>query len=216
MKNNIKNKINSITAFFKTHKSVIISITTPVVVVSIMAFTLASCTSDKKPVDTRTSSESLTSSEDKTSSDTTSEKKDTSSKRNMSSEKISSKENMSSDQATSSTKESGTSSVANTTSKNSTSSKAATSKKQEASSEAVKTTTFEEGKQKLKKAAEEYMKEHNIDPATAGETGEICPNCGKKIWDRHKYGRGNPGMPEGGFGNEDSKYCNGACALVVG
>ena len=71
---------------------------------------------------------------------------------------------------------------------------------------------FEEGKQKLKKAAEEFMKEHNIDPATAGETGETCPNCGKKIWNPHKYGFNLPGYPDD---YENSGYCTGTCGIQL-
>ena len=51
------------------------------------------------------------------------------------------------------------------------------------SSETVdETQTFEEGQKELENTASDYLKEHNIDPTTAGETGELCPNCNKKIW----------------------------------
>lgn len=68
---------------------------------------------------------------------------------------------------------------------------------------------------------EKYLEEHGIDPATAGETGEICPYCGKKIWDSAKYGIISengalyviPGDPENW---ETSGYCGGTCGIVLG
>lgn len=58
-----------------------------------------------------------------------------------------------------------------------------------------------------------YLEENGIDPATAGETGEFCPGCGKKIWDPDKYGLNNPGMPDN---YENSGYCTGWCTVQVG
>jgi hypothetical protein len=62
-------------------------------------------------------------------------------------------------------------------------------------------------------AASEYLKEHNIDPRTAGETGETCVHCGKKIWDPDKYGFFIPGMPAD---YENSGYCLGTCGITFG
>ena len=72
--------------------------------------------------------------------------------------------------------------------------------------------SFEEGQKELENTAEKYLKEHNIDPKTAGETGEICPNCGKKIWNPDKYGFFIPGMPED---YENSGYCLGTCGISL-
>ena len=72
--------------------------------------------------------------------------------------------------------------------------------------------SFEEGQIELENTAEKYLKEHNIDPKTAGETGEICPNCGKKIWNPDKYGFFIPGMPED---YENSGYCLGTCGISL-
>lgn len=58
-----------------------------------------------------------------------------------------------------------------------------------------------------------YLEENGIDPATAGETGQLCPGCGKKIWDPDKYGFGNPGYPDN---YENSGYCTGWCTVQVG
>ncbi|MGN0451621.1 MAG: hypothetical protein ACI4FN_05875 [Acutalibacteraceae bacterium] len=58
-----------------------------------------------------------------------------------------------------------------------------------------------------------YLEENGIDPATAGETGELCPGCGKKIWDPNKYGLGNPGDLDN---YENSGYCTGWCTVQVG
>ena len=55
-------------------------------------------------------------------------------------------------------------------------------------------------------------KVNKIDPKTAGETGEICPNCGKKIWNPDKYGFFIPGMPED---YENSGYCLGTCGISL-
>lgn len=75
------------------------------------------------------------------------------------------------------------------------------------------TLSFEEGQKALENIAEKYLKEHNIDPKTAGETGEQCPHCGKKIWNPDKYGNFIPGMPED-YAN--SGYCLGTCAISFG
>ena len=85
------------------------------------------------------------------------------------------------------------------------------SEKNEVADEA-NTVTFEEGKKELENTAAQYLKEHNIDPKTAGETGETCPNCGKKIWNPDKYGLFIPGMPED---YENSGYCLGTCGIVL-
>lgn len=70
--------------------------------------------------------------------------------------------------------------------------------------------TFEKGKNELENKALQYLIEHNIDPKTAGETGELCPHCGKKIWNPDKYGSFIPGMPDD---YENSGYCLGTCAI---
>lgn len=76
--------------------------------------------------------------------------------------------------------------------------------------ETVSLPTFEDGKQALADKTAKYLKEHNIDPKTAGETGELCPNCGKKLWNPDKYGSFIPGIPED---YENSGYCLGTCAI---
>ena len=70
--------------------------------------------------------------------------------------------------------------------------------------------TFEDGKKELENRALQYLIEHNIDIKTAGETGERCQHCGKKIWNPDKYGDFIPGMPED---YENSGYCLGTCAI---
>ena len=79
--------------------------------------------------------------------------------------------------------------------------------------ETVSLPTFEDGKQALADKTAKYLKEHNIDPKTAGETGELCPNCGKKLWNPDKYGSFIPGMPED---YENSGYCLGTCGITFG
>lgn len=78
--------------------------------------------------------------------------------------------------------------------------------------ESVEVQTFEEGKTELEDTADNYLKANKIDPKTAGETGEICPNCGKKIWNPDKYGFFIPGMPED---YENSGYCLGTCGISL-
>lgn len=73
-------------------------------------------------------------------------------------------------------------------------------------------TTFEEGTKQLDEIVAKYLAENNIEPKTAGETGEICAHCGKKIWNPDKYGFCIPGYPED---YENSGYCNGACGIVL-
>ena len=71
-----------------------------------------------------------------------------------------------------------------------------------------------------KRRANKYFEENGIDPATAGETGEVCPWCGKKIWDSSKYGVISengalyliPGDPENW---ETSGYCRGTCGIIL-
>ena len=72
--------------------------------------------------------------------------------------------------------------------------------------------TFEEGKNELEDTADDYLKANKIDPKTAGETGEICPNCGKKIWNPDKYGFFIPGMPDD---YENSGYWLGTCGISL-
>lgn len=86
--------------------------------------------------------------------------------------------------------------------------------------ESDKTTTsedkpqsFEDSKKELENTASDYLKEHNINPKTAGETGDTCPHCGKKIWNPDKYGLCIPGMPDN---YENSGYCLGTCAITFG
>lgn len=85
-----------------------------------------------------------------------------------------------------------------------------TNKTENTTSENEDIESFEEGQKKLENTAEEYLKKHNIDPKTAGETGELCQHCGKKIWNPDKYGNFIPGMPED---YENSGYCLGTCAI---
>lgn len=100
-----------------------------------------------------------------------------------------------------------------TSSKSSSSKKVDTSsKKTESKSKDEDTQTLEEGQKELEDTASDYLKKHNIDLKTAGETGELCPNCNKKIWNPDKYGFFIPGMPED---YENSGYCLGTCAIVL-
>ena len=78
--------------------------------------------------------------------------------------------------------------------------------------ESVEVQTFEDGKTELEDTADDYLKANKIDPKTAGETGEICPNCGKKIWNPDKYGFFIPGMPDD---YENSGYCLGTCGISL-
>ena len=78
--------------------------------------------------------------------------------------------------------------------------------------ESVEVQTFEEGKTELEDTADDCLKANKIDPKTAGETGEICPNCGKKIWNPDKYGFFIPGMPDD---YENSGYCLGTCGISL-
>lgn len=78
--------------------------------------------------------------------------------------------------------------------------------------ESAEVQTFEEGKTELEDTADDYLKANKIDPKTAGETGEICPNCGKKIWNPDKYGFFIPGMPDD---YENSGYCLGTCGISL-
>ena len=52
----------------------------------------------------------------------------------------------------------------------------------------------------------------NMEKKPPEETGELCPNCNKKIWNPDKYGFFIPGMPED---YENSGYCLGTCAIVL-
>lgn len=102
-----------------------------------------------------------------------------------------------------------------TTSAVSTTTKASmvTTAKQTTTTRAEQTQSFEEDKKELEDTASEYLKEHDIDPQTAGETGETCVHCGKKIWDPDKYGFFIPGMPAD-YAN--SGYCLGTCGITFG
>ena len=95
-----------------------------------------------------------------------------------------------------------------------------TKKTQNKKTESNKTTTsedkpqsFEDSKKELENTASDYLKKHNINPKTAGETGENCPHCGKKIWNPDKYGLFIPGMPDN---YENSGYCLGTCGITFG
>lgn len=107
-----------------------------------------------------------------------------------------------------------------TTSKNTTSTTSEPKKTETKKTESNKTTTsedkpqsFEDSKKELENTALDYLKKHNIDPKTAGETGENCPHCGKKIWNPDKYGLCIPGMPDN---YENSGYCLGTCGITFG
>ena len=76
--------------------------------------------------------------------------------------------------------------------------------------ESSEANSFEEGKKELENKALQYLIEHNIDPKTAGETGEVCQHCGKMLWNPDKYGDFIPGMPEN---YENSGYCLGTCGI---
>ena len=75
------------------------------------------------------------------------------------------------------------------------------------------TPSFEDSKNEVEQTAKDYLKKNNIDPKTAGETGELCAHCGKKIWDPDKYGLCIPGMPDN---YENSGYCLGTCGITFG
>ena len=107
-----------------------------------------------------------------------------------------------------------------TTSKNTTSTTSEPKKTETNKTESNKTTTsedkpqsFEDSKKELENTASDYLKKHNINPKTAGETGETCPHCGKKIWNPDKYGLCIPGMPDN---YENSGYCLGTCGITFG
>ena len=91
-----------------------------------------------------------------------------------------------------------------------TSSEDKTNESSEPTDASENTQSFEDGQDILKKDTLEYLEKHNIDPKTAGETGELCQHCGKKIWNPDKYGDFIPGMPEN---YENSGYCLGTCAI---
>ena len=107
-----------------------------------------------------------------------------------------------------------------TPSKNTTSTTSEPKKTETNKTESNKTTTsedkpqsFEDSKKELENTASDYLKNHNINPKTAGETGETCPHCGKKIWNPDKYGLCIPGMPDN---YENSGYCLGTCGITFG
>lgn len=86
-------------------------------------------------------------------------------------------------------------------------------KTENTTSQKEETQSFEDSKKELENTAEDYLKEHNINPKTAGETGELCAHCGKKIWNPDKYGLCIPGMPDD---YENSGYCLGTCGITFG
>ena len=91
--------------------------------------------------------------------------------------------------------------------------KPTTNKNEDQAIKDEKPSSFEESKKELQNTASDYLKKHNIDPKTAGETGDICIHCGKKIWNPDKYGLFIPGMPSD---YENSGYCLGTCAITFG
>ena len=97
--------------------------------------------------------------------------------------------------------------------KETTSKKETTQKTESTTSKKEETQSFEDSKKELENTAEDYLKEHNINPKTAGETGELCAHCGKKIWNPDKYGLCIPGMPDD---YENSGYCLGTCGITFG
>mgnify|MGYP006898633560 CR=1 FL=1 len=106
-----------------------------------------------------------------------------------------------------------------TPSKNTTSTTSEPKKTETNKTESNKTTTsedkpqsFEDSKKELENTASDYLKKHNINPKTAGETGEKCVHCGSKLWDPDKYGLNIPGMPED---YDNSGYCLGTCAISL-
>ena len=112
------------------------------------------------------------------------------------------KENSKKEETTSSKKET----ISSQNKTTSTRTESTTSKKEE-------TQSFEDSKKELENTAEDYLKKHNINPKTAGETGEVCAHCGKKIWNPDKYGLCIPGMPDN---YENSGYCLGTCGITFG
>lgn len=88
-----------------------------------------------------------------------------------------------------------------------------TNKTENTTSKKDETKSFEDSKKDLENTAEDYLKKHNIDPKTAGETGETCAHCGKKIWNPDKYGLFIPGMPDN---YATSGYCLGTCGITFG
>lgn len=88
-----------------------------------------------------------------------------------------------------------------------------TNKKEITTDKKDKPKSFEESKKEIENIAEDYLKKHNIDPKTAGETGENCAHCGKKIWNPDKYGLCIPGMPDN---YKNSGYCLGTCGITFG
>ena len=75
------------------------------------------------------------------------------------------------------------------------------------------TKSFKDVTKEVEQTAEEYLKANKIDPKTAGETGELCAHCEKKIWNPDKYGLCIPGMPDN---YENSGYCLGTCGITLG
>lgn len=87
-------------------------------------------------------------------------------------------------------------------------------KKEETASSAPEyANDYEKHVAERKERVRKYLEENGIDPANAGETGELCPGCGKKLWNPDKYGLANPGYPED---IENSEYCTGWCTVQVG
>ena len=83
--------------------------------------------------------------------------------------------------------------------------------KENRSTENSSSQSYEDEQKELENTAKKYLREHNIDPKTAGETGELCPHCSKKLWNPDKYGFFIPGMPEN---YETSGYCLGTCGIT--
>lgn len=177
-----------------------------VVLVLIMIFTMLPSKSADKPIDepvkdTVTSTTEVTVADIDDTSDISSATEGNFIEPNESEADKILNENSKKEEATSSNKE--TSSKKETASKKS---ESTTSSKEE-------TQSFEDGKKELENTAEDYLKEHNINPKTAGETGEVCAHCGKKIWNPDKYGFFIPGMPDD---YENSGYCLGTCGITFG
>lgn len=240
MKNKLTNAFNSILAFVKKHSigTVVIALLITAVIVALACKdTTEVAPGDKNAVsDVSTSSSEGNDSQDAVSSE---EQEPVSSQEAASSDAAASTDNTASKNETTS-QESASSKQESVASENNNSSKneaLESSSKQEAvqkPKEEVKKEesvpvatiqepatgadpnpmkTYEENKKKHENEVKEYLKENSIDPSTAGETGEFCPGCGKKIWDNNKYGLNNPGMPDD---YENSGYCTGWCTVQVG
>ena len=186
-------------------------ITSVVLTISVIFCMILSLTSCKKNTETLNESSEVSISEINTSEENESSSSEHTSS-NISSEEITEDKGESSS-STINTQSENEDSSSMSSSKNNVSSDASKESSTSSNKTANETgiTTFEEGKKQTEQKAQQYMKEHQINPDTAGETGEIC-HCGKKIWNPDKYGFCIPGYPDD---YENSGYCTGACSIQL-